>query len=57
VFVGDLFAGAFVRDRLCSGHVTVPHGGSMVRAFGELSGMAKVKFLSSPELTCVSSGT
>jgi hypothetical protein len=25
----------------------------MVRAFGELSGMAKVKFLNSPELTCL----
>jgi hypothetical protein len=29
----------------------------MVRAFEELSGMAKVKFLNSPESTCMSSGT
>jgi hypothetical protein len=29
----------------------------MVQAFEELSGMAKVKFLNSPQLTCVSSGT
>lgn len=45
MFVDDLFFRAFMRDRLCSGHVTVPHRTSIVWASEVHPGFAKVQFL------------